>query len=541
MKKLIGLIFSFTFTFLVADTMAQSGVEELQNEYLQWQTDYQGAGTHGYNIGKGICVGPDGRIFATGQVASTTQGSNMPVIALQPDGEIDWVYEYDDDGEFSMGFAIVADDNGNLYVAGESKMGETNYFTILSVDSEGDFRWIYQKASDDPSGAFDVIIAPDGHVYACGSYDIGGMYNPGEAIIVSLTTSGTERWSHIFEAPAGGFGTVNSIAADNQSNIYGTGSLDYQYLVFSMTSGGDQQWMELYQGTGTGWIDNTGNEIIVGYDGNIYSAGKYDNEGQQRDMVTMSHTPDGVLRWEDQYIGSAGAADVGHAITMTADNSIYAAGKGVEAGTGDVWVVAKYNTSGELSWIHFENPTPGINGLNSVAADDNGYVYACGWTAGGFGDGGPRFGALGLTEEGDLLFTHVLSPAGNVGTGDQVVIGPDGYAYMVGFSKEGPTSDGSFRVAAFYYEPVGVDNLAREPLTLNVYPVPANDLLHVSSEIRLQNFKLFSFSGHLLLERTITNDQAIQINVKSYPEGAYNLQLVTVDGHVFNKKFVIIR
>lgn len=452
MKKSITLIFTFVLTLLLANTMEQSGNRGLQSGYLQWLTGYQGTGNTGTNIGKGICLGPDGRIFATGQVAAETSGhSNMPVVALQTNGTIDWTYEFNGGG-FDMGYAIVADSDGNLYAAGEGDVAGSWRFTVLSVDSAGNFRWIYQKAAANPSSAFDIIIAPDGHVYAGGVYDMGGSSTPGKAFIASLTTSGTERWTHTFLAPAGGHGTVNSITADSQSNIYAAGVVDKKYLIYSLTSAGAQRWMQLYQGTATGaWMDNTANNIMVGFDGNIYSTGKFDNVGQARDMVTMSHTTGGVLRWQDLYVGSAGHSDFGTSVTMSGDTSVYVAGKGVETGYGDVWVVKKYTTSGDLLWTQFENPTPGLNGLNSIATDQYGYVYACGWTAGGMFNG-PRFAALGLTEDGETLFTHTITPPNQSGTGDQVVIGADGVAYMVGFTKEGQFAPGHLQIAAFYHE-----------------------------------------------------------------------------------------
>ncbi len=450
MKKPISIL--LTACFLFAQTSGQTASEETRSEYLQWLTNYQGTGSVGSNTGKGICVGPDGRIFATGQVATTQSGnSNMPVIAINPDGSIDWAYEFHGGG-YDMGYAIVADADGNVYAAGESDVSGVWRFTVFSVNPLGELRWVYHKPASNPSAAFDIIIAPDGHIYAGGVFDMGGSQNPGKAFLASITTEGVERWTHTLVPPQGGFGVVNSIAADAESNIYAAGTVDNNYLVYSVNSQGEQRWLNTYSGSASGMFkDNSAQSVIAGYDGNIYVTGKFDEVGQSRVFMTMSFTSGGDLRWQHMHAGSSGHADVAWSITMADDHSVYVAGKGVETGVMDVWVVIKYNTNGEQLWIHFENPTPGINGLNSVATDSFGNIYACGWTSGGSGGGGPRFGALGLTSNGELLFTHVFTPAGQNGTGDQVVIGNNGVAYMVGFSGAA-MSPGFFQVAAFQLE-----------------------------------------------------------------------------------------
>lgn len=465
----------------IIDSSSSTNTFDCSSSHLEWITGYQGAGNIGSNIGKGICIGPDDRIFATGQVAATTLGySNIPVVALHPTGLIDWVYEYDG-GNFDMGYAIIADTNGNIYVTGESDSPTGDYrFTVFSVNSVGEFRWDYHVTMPNPSAGFDIIIAPDGHIYVAGVYNMGSPQQgfPGNAYLVSLTTDGVERWTHIFDSPDNEAGSFKALTADADSNIYAVGRADKKYLIFSITNDGVPRWTEMHSGSATGmWRDNEANDIIVGSDGNIYVTGKFDEVDHSRVFMTMSFTSNGTFRWEHMHAGSSGHADVAWAITEGPDESIYVAGKGVEAGTGDVWVVIKYDYHGLVLWIHFENPTSGINGLNSIAVSQQGIVYACGWTAGGIFNG-PRFGVLCLSSNGDLIFSHVITPSGESGTGDQVVVGNNGVAYMVGFTMPSG-SVGELQVAAFYHE--SINHPPYEPRE----PFPSNGSTDVSINVTL--------------------------------------------------------
>jgi hypothetical protein len=93
---------------------------ELQN--LDWVYRYNGPGTlSNSDIGKGICMGPDGRIYSTGQasVSGDAGYSDIVVSCLTKEGNEEWVHLYDGGG-FDMGYDITTDDNGNIYVAATS-------------------------------------------------------------------------------------------------------------------------------------------------------------------------------------------------------------------------------------------------------------------------------------------------------------------------------------------------------------------------------------------------------------------------------------
>ena len=122
------------------------------------------------DIGKGLCTDLQGRIFANGQVSSNDpSGSDLGVICLNPNGSQEWFYTYDS-GDFDMGYGIVTDNDGNVYVAASTEPSGSSGFSILSMDPMGEFRWIYTyNPGWDMDFAHAITVGPDGNIYASGN------------------------------------------------------------------------------------------------------------------------------------------------------------------------------------------------------------------------------------------------------------------------------------------------------------------------------------------------------------------------------------
>ena len=141
-------------------------------QVINWvhRTDGPGDGPCGDDTGKGIAIGPDGNIYLTGQAnVNTPRCSDVFVQSLTPAGAERWTYLFDG-GAFDFGYAIAVGADGNSYIAAESSTGSAGpLFTIVSVDPNGHFRWAYQYGLPGTlNAAFDVKVAANGTIYACG-------------------------------------------------------------------------------------------------------------------------------------------------------------------------------------------------------------------------------------------------------------------------------------------------------------------------------------------------------------------------------------
>lgn len=86
---------------------------------------------------------------------------------------------------------------------------------------------------------------------------------------------------------------------------------------------------------------------------------------------------------------------------------------------------------------------------------------------------------------------------------------------------------------------VGIDDPSKTAIL--VYPIPATDLLNVKTNSRLQNIRMFDYTGQLVYQRIITGEQTIRINVRPLRTGAYILHLITSDGQTHQRRIIVSR
>jgi hypothetical protein len=86
---------------------------------------------------------------------------------------------------------------------------------------------------------------------------------------------------------------------------------------------------------------------------------------------------------------------------------------------------------------------------------------------------------------------------------------------------------------------IGINEVEREAVM--VYPVPANDILNVVTSQGIRNVRMFSYTGQVVFETSISGESTLNIDVKTFNNGAYILQFITEDGLTFNKRILISR
>jgi hypothetical protein len=414
----------------------------VQAQTLNWDYLYNGPGQpSNSDIGKSVCLGPDGNIYCTGQASVNSTGySDMVVICVSPEGTEQWTYLYNA-GDFDMGYSIAAGPGGNLYVAGESARSQGNPdFAILSLTSAGSFRWVYTY---DPTGDFDfansVVVGTDGNIYACGQSTVDPAQGA-DATVVSLTPEGTERWTHHYNGSRNGSDIAWNITAGGDGNVYIAGRLyehaSGDFAVASLSPDGEERWAYLYNGSANG--EDEAQMVIFGGDGNIYAVGKADELGRSRDLAAVSLTSSGQRRWFYEYNAPTNMHDVGLCLTWGSDGNIYVGGKTVEPG-GDAFAIISLTPSGAERWRYLP-VWAGYNGVWSITTDDRANVYGCGWI-GRHLPYSPYYqlalGVASVTSGGQERWAYSYSGTDSTsGLADQVVWGGGSAVYVVGFSKD---------------------------------------------------------------------------------------------------------
>jgi len=191
-----------------------------------------------------------------------------------------WVYQYDGPGHGTdEAWPMVLGSDGNLYAAGWSIGSGTGFdITIVSVSLDGSERWAYRyngpgNRDDEAHG---VVFGSDGNVYAAGSSVGNGTSS--DFTVISLDTAGHERWVYRYNGPANGSDEARSIDFGVDGNVYaagwssGAGTSD-DFTVISLNTSGHERWVYRYNGPGNGSDRAYARRMACGTDGNVYAAG----------------------------------------------------------------------------------------------------------------------------------------------------------------------------------------------------------------------------------------------------------------------------
>jgi hypothetical protein len=290
----------------------------------------------------------DGNIYAAGYKMGK-YGCKLLVISLDPNGNERWVYTYEDGDGFAK--EIVYGEDGNLYIVGQCIGDDWTYdFTVISLDSDGNERWVYQCDGDGYELDFydtgrAIIYGIDNNIYAAGRL----VENNGlDFTVISLTTSGNERWVYQYNGPGQYWDDAYDIDCDDNANLYvaGTssdtldGHWENVFTVISLTNSGNKKWVYKRFGAYPG-TENQANSIVYGEDDKVYAAGKasFDSNTFYYDFTAIALTNAGGEVWTYNFDGTACSADEAFSIDYGADGYLYVAGYNIDQNTSRDYTV----------------------------------------------------------------------------------------------------------------------------------------------------------------------------------------------------------
>lgn len=381
-----------------------------------------------------ISYGNDNNIYVAGKSRDSLTSNNFTVISLTSTGSERWVYHYDADSSYDEAYAIAYGDDGNIYVAGRSDTSETgNDFMIISLDSNGSERWRYRYNGPDSltDEVLCVVYGNDNNIYAggyCQSSSEG--YN---LAVISLTSSGSERWIYQYNGPGNGTDKAYAIDYGDDGNIYVAGESNggstpgLDAFVVSLNNLGSERWVYRYNGSGNS--SDEANSIVYGGDGNIYISGIIDSDGTYDDFAVISLTASGSERWVYNYSGSGYYNyDRAYALVYGTDGHIYVAGRSVET-TTDFTVIGLNSGGGELWTYHYNGFASGYERAYQIVYGSDGNIYGIGYTRGIYLD----YLMLSVDNSGSERWVYKYNgPANADDYGKFIVYGNDGNIYSVG-------------------------------------------------------------------------------------------------------------
>jgi len=132
---------------------------------------------------------------------------------------------------------------------------------------------------------------------------------------------------------------------------------------------------------------DSGNDIALDGDGNIYLTGSFSVAGQEENIWVHAMDPSGTELWTRSVNGPASDTDNGNGIFVDATDNVYVVGDiGQSVGEFDVWV-RKYDAFTTEQWTQtYGDISLGFDYGNGVSVDTDGNVIVCGRTGVGAAD-----------------------------------------------------------------------------------------------------------------------------------------------------------
>ena len=196
-------------------------------------------------IATDIAIDSSGNIYLTGIDSSNLNDWDLFVAKYDSAGNWKWTRQVGTASE-DVGDSIIADSNGDIYVAGsvgDSLDGNVHYgsadLILMKYDSDGNKLWTKQLGSDGYDHAYGLTMDDNGNIYITGTTDgnidgntefcNGGMPIPGpdgfreclDTFVVKYDSEGDWKWTQQIGTSShdAGYG----ITTDSSGNVYLTG------------------------------------------------------------------------------------------------------------------------------------------------------------------------------------------------------------------------------------------------------------------------------------------------------------------------------
>ena len=343
---------------------------------------------------------------------------------------------------------MAIDSSGNIYVAGYGVSGTTsnNDGFVQKYNTAGALQWQrYLGGGSSTSTIFkSVAVDSSGNIYVAGYTNMQGA-GGWDILVAKYNSSGSIQWQRIL----GGTSTDQSIgiAVDSSANVYisaytmSSGQGDRDLLVAKYNTSGTIQWQytlgdSYAQGGIEVTVDGSGNVYVTGYT----AIGNWPS--YQKRFLVAKYNTDGDLQWQKVLYGSSD--EQGNGIEVDSSGNIYITGFSQSTGAGEDMIVAKYNSSGAVQWQRKLSGS-GNEQSEDITVDSSGNVYIVGYTNSG-GPGGYSIVIAKYNTSGTIQWQRHLGGS-STDQGRGITVDNSGNFYICGNSSS--TSTAGFIIVRF--------------------------------------------------------------------------------------------
>jgi len=426
----------------------------------QWVVRYNGStslGSGNPDKADAIVVDNLGNAYVTGNSWYPETNTDIVTIKYNAFGEQQWLAKYNGpENSEDYGVKIVIDDLGNTYVTGYrwiTGTGREYDYVTIKYNQYGIEQWsaIYNGDGNSEDKATSICTDVFNNVYVTGSSYVNN--NERDYCTIKYDSNGMQQWINKFDAGSDDDNAVD-IAADNQGNVYVTGSgggygtgSGYDYVTIKINFYGNIQWISKYNGTAN-WSD-TACAISIDDSGNVYvtgsSFGSENNVESYTDYVTIKYNNDGIQQWVSRYNGPGNYWDNAYAMILDNFGNVYVTGgsDGLYGySTFYDYATIKYNNNGIQQWIaRYNGPGNDWDQATAIALDNFENIYVTGWID-YTGLGAYDYCTIKYNKNGEQQWVDIYNGTGNF-LDDAEAIATDkwGNVYVTGTSWGKNTGD----------------------------------------------------------------------------------------------------
>lgn len=435
-------------------------------------------------------------------------------------------------------------DSGYVICGSSSGYGDyTANAYLLKLDIQGNYLWTKSYGGNNTDWATRMVENPDKSIVFTGYTNSSG--NGGYDIwLVKTDSTGNLIWQKNYGGSDWDFGRCIISTSDGgylisgETYSFGNGNSDAFLLKTDMN--GDSLWMHTYGYAGM----ETGEKVIETAAGKYVVIGTSDAyAGQMKDAWLLKVHADGNLLWEQHYGSTKDESGMG--IVLAANDEMYITGNtdSLSAQAEDIFLYHLDSAGAVMCYSPYGGNLD--ESARDVALRYNNNVLMAGlsYTYGYAGDfiiyqsdpgcfwqGGPTYGDAYVEEPWSIKPTL------------------DSGCIVVGDTKDGPGMNSIFVVKldasipntqniTTYFDVSAVQEINAGRF-ISVYPNPAGELLHISSDSQLKSLALYDVSGKLLLKKPV-NSYYTELDLSSLPSGIYLLHVTDESGMIHPEKLLI--
>jgi len=285
-------------------------------------------------------------VDTSGNVCVTGFSTSFNTVKLSPAGTNLWLETYPSSCGAAAGQAILADTNGNIYVAGSypyyCEEGFV-YYELLVIKYTADGNQLWTASQQGPISNVGIEgAALDG---AHNLYLVAD-FNPLGGYVTFMCSANGSLLFFAYDPTGDVFSQPHGLAVDMSANVVVTGGDAYYYPntsygTYKLNTNGAYVWTNLYPTVPVN--SSVATSIVTDQGNNVYVTGYSPGTNSGNDIVTIKYGPNGNQVWLQRYHGPGNGNDAGNAIAVDNNGNVYVTGYETTAAGGTEMVTIKYS------------------------------------------------------------------------------------------------------------------------------------------------------------------------------------------------------